>query len=202
MSTATAPVAAPKATNLTLDDLIASLQDQLNKCVEVKAMLGGNGAVLVPQNTGTTAPPRPTAPAPAAAPRPKHAAPAATAAVAPTVAPATATAPAAVVGTPTEGTATSKKVAPTERNYSNDKSLKTVVFEVLDRPENGSGLKIVDIIKIIETEGIWKSSSDDISNMVSGAVYKLKEAGKLVRGEGKKYYVPEGATLTGSESAD
>lgn len=87
-----------------------------------------------------------------------------------------------------------KKVSPDERNYDNEISLAQAVWNVLDRKEHAEGLKVSEIVDVIEKEKIWQSSADDISNMVQGTVYNLKEKGKLVRGESKKYYIPEGAT--------
>lgn len=81
------------------------------------------------------------------------------------------------------------------RNYDNELSLRETIWQILDRPENGAGLKVSEIVDIIEKEGVWKSSSPDISNMVQGQVYKLKAEGRLVRGDEKRYYIPEGATL-------
>lgn len=122
----------------------------------------------------TAAPPpknRPTGTAPAAVPAAATTTPAAPAAAAPV--------------TP---------VKPTERNYDNEMSLVQAVYEILDRKENAEGLKVTDIVKTIKEEGKWVSSSDNINNQVQGAVYTLKDAGKLVRGDERKYYVPEGAT--------
>jgi hypothetical protein len=85
-------------------------------------------------------------------------------------------------------------VKPDERNYDNEISLVEAVWRVLDRKEHAEGLKVGEIVDVIEKEKIWESSSDDISNMVQGAVYKLKEKGKVVRGDNRRYYIPEGAT--------
>lgn len=101
-------------------------------------------------------------------------------------------------------------VKPQDRNYSNDMSLKEAVFDVLDRqnwdgildlPKDTFSLSAGEIKKVIEQEGKWVSSSDDIGSQLQGALGSLR---KMMCGEGKdaialvvrengRYYVPEGA---------
>jgi hypothetical protein len=146
-------------------------------------LVNGPARPMLPAPTAATPAPAASTPAKPTPPPPKHRpdtpAPAAT----PAPAPAAATAP------KTDG-----KVKPDERNYDNEISLVEAVWRVLDRKEHAEGLKVGEIVDVIEKEKIWESSSEDISNMVQGAVYKLKEKGKVVRGDNRRYYIPEGAT--------
>ena len=104
-------------------------------------------------------------------------------------------------------------VKPTERNYSNEMSLKEAVFDVLDRdnwdgildlPKDTFSLSAGEIKKVIEHEQKWVSSSDDIGSQLQGALGALrkmkcgegKDAISLVVREGGRYYVPEGAEFS------
>ena len=95
-----------------------------------------------------------------------------------------------------------------ERNYSNPVGLKATIFDVLDRnpkewakllpdlPADAIGLQISEIKEIIEAEGKWKSSSDDISTQLSGHLGALRTKDKVIaRADGGRYYVIEGAEL-------
>jgi hypothetical protein len=75
-------------------------------------------------------------------------------------------------------------------------SLKRAIWMVLDRPENGDGLKTSEIIEQIVADKLWTTKSDSMAQMVQGAVGALRSDKKLVRNpETKKYYIPEGATF-------
>lgn len=102
------------------------------------------------------------------------------------------------------------KVAPTERNYSNEMSLKQAIWDVLDRPNEWSkliedlppdaeGLQISEIKEIIETEKKWVSSSGDISTQLSTHLSHLKTDGLIARAEGGRYYIVDGAELPESK---
>ena len=63
-------------------------------------------------------------------------------------------------------------------------------------PADAIGLQISEIKEIIETEGKWKSSSDDISTQLSGHLGALRTKDKVIaRADGGRYYVIEGAEL-------
>lgn len=106
-----------------------------------------------------------------------------------------------------KNTGKSSKVAPNQRNYSNEISLKEAIWDVLDRspkewqksipdfPSDAEGLKISEIKELIEKEGKWVSSASDISPQLQSHIYNLKNAGKVTRGEGGRYYINEGASL-------
>lgn len=99
------------------------------------------------------------------------------------------------------------KVAPNQRNYNNEMSLREAIWDVLSRstrawaqhidglPTNVSGLQINEIKEIIEKEQKWVSSSANISPQVQSQVYNLKEEGKISRGDDRRYYIVRGATL-------
>ena len=108
---------------------------------------------------------------------------------------------------PKEKTGDNDKVAPDQRNYSNDISLKQAIWQVLDQgpnewekslpnlPEDAEGLTVSEIREMIDVTGIWKSSSSDIGPQVSGHLTKLKGEQKIARGNNKRYYIVEGAEL-------
>lgn len=98
------------------------------------------------------------------------------------------------------------KVAPTERNYTNEMSLKKAIWDVLDRPHDwpkliadlpsdAEGLQISEIKEIIETEKKWVSNSGDISTQLSTHLSHLKGDGLIARAEGGRYYIVDGAEL-------
>jgi hypothetical protein len=102
------------------------------------------------------------------------------------------------------------KVSASERNYSNEMSLRAAVWDVMDRkpaewrkilgddlPADVTGLKVSDIKNIIEAEKKWTSSSENISPQVQQAVYTLKNDGKVSRGDDKRYSIVKGAKLDG-----
>jgi len=103
------------------------------------------------------------------------------------------------------------KVSPTERNYTNEMSLKQAIWDVLDRnpkewakllddfPSDAEGLQISEIKEIIETEKKWVSNSDDISTQLSSHLTNLKKEGLIGRAEGGRYYIAEGAELPESK---
>jgi len=102
--------------------------------------------------------------------------------------------------------AKNSKIAPDQRNYSNEMSLKQAIWDVLDRPaewpklvsdlpEDAVGLQFSEIKDIIEHEKKWVSSSPDISTMVSSHLHNLKKEGLLGRTEQGRYYIIEGAEL-------
>lgn len=103
------------------------------------------------------------------------------------------------------------KVAPTERNYTNEMSLKQAIWDVLDRnpkdwakllddfPSDAEGLQISEIKEIIEAEKKWVSSSGDISTQLSSHLTNLKKDGLIARAEGGRYYIVEGAELPESK---
>lgn len=98
------------------------------------------------------------------------------------------------------------KVAPTERNYTNEMSLKKAIWDVLDRPNDWSnfiadlppnveGLQISEIKEIIELEKKWVSNSGDISTQLSSHLSNLKGEGLIARADGGRYYIVDGAEL-------
>lgn len=158
-----------------------------------------NGATRAPAPARKPAPQpaRPAAKRPAPAPQPaRKPVPARPAATAP--AKKGAAAPAA----------RKAKVEPHERNYGQDTSLRKEIWAVLDRepasykqylpdyPDGAAGLKVSEIKEIIEKEGKWKSTSENISPQIQGHLYKLKEEGKIHRNEeDRRYYIVAGAVL-------
>jgi len=103
--------------------------------------------------------------------------------------------------------ARNSKVAPDQRNYSNQMSLKRAIWDVLDRPSDWAqllsdlpndalGLQISEIKEIIEFEKKWVSSSADISTQLSSHLHNLKKTGLLGRtADTFRYYIIEGAEL-------
>ena len=82
------------------------------------------------------------------------------------------------------------KVKPSERNYNNTKSLKTVVYEVVCKH---GPLRPCEIKAHIISGGLWESASDNISNQVQQALYKLKSTNRIDRGA-DGYFSLQGAT--------
>lgn len=75
--------------------------------------------------------------------------------------------------------------------------LKEVIWGILDRPENVDGLMLADLVNVIKKEGKYKTTSSDIKNMVYQTLYKMRGTDSVVRDpESKKFYIPEGATLS------
>jgi hypothetical protein len=101
----------------------------------------------------------------------------------------------------------SKNKTETERNYGNKMSLKEAVWEVLgmgasewtkhldEYPEDGVGLKASEIRDIINNQKIWESSSNNIGPQITGALIKLKDEGKINRGDDKRYHRLSGQEL-------
>ena len=101
----------------------------------------------------------------------------------------------------------SGKVKPDDRNYDNKVSLRECIWNVLDRgpdswaksiedfPADAEGLKVSEVKEIIENEGLWESSSENISPQVQQHLYELKKKDKVARGDDRRYYIVEGATL-------
>ena len=98
------------------------------------------------------------------------------------------------------------KVAPDQRNYSNTMSLKQAVWDVLSRrkdwgtyiddlTKNPEGLQINQINKIIEQEGNWVSSSENIGTQLGGLLGKLRKDDLIGRGDKGRYYIIPGAEL-------
>ena len=99
------------------------------------------------------------------------------------------------------------KVAPTERNYTNPVGLKQTIWDVLNRnpnnwakiikdlPKDAEGLTVSEIREIIEAEGKWKSSSDNISTQLSTHLTHLRGEKLISRADGGRYYINEGAEL-------
>ena len=92
---------------------------------------------------------------------------------------------------------------------ANDSPLREVVWNVTsahqknwakhnpERPENAVGYKVSELVAIIKGENLWESSSDEISQQVQNQIYRLKDEGKMVRGEDKRYSIAKGAELNG-----
>lgn len=105
------------------------------------------------------------------------------------------------------GKKVSGKVAPNQRNYTNEMSLRQAIWNVLDRspedwdkvvadlPENAEGLQISEIKEVIEKEKKWVSASENISPQLQSQLYGLKKDGKIARGDDSRYYIVQGATL-------
>lgn len=87
------------------------------------------------------------------------------------------------------------KASKSGKNYSNPTSLRATCWNILARKANQSGRNVAEITDIIEKEKLWKSSAEDITQMVQQAVYKLKSEGKLDRKEDGNYIILAGATL-------
>jgi hypothetical protein len=85
-----------------------------------------------------------------------------------------------------------KTPTPAKKDGRNQKSLKQVIWDILNRPANANGLKTSEVLKIIETEGNW-TTTGDMSSMIATQMNSLKGDGCVVRSEEKKYYIPEGA---------
>jgi hypothetical protein len=97
-------------------------------------------------------------------------------------------------------------VAASERNYDNKKKLPEAIWDILDRddwpilkdlPEDAVGLTAGEVKKLILHEKDWQSSSADPGNQISAQLGKFRNAGKIARGEGRRYYIVEGSTLEG-----
>ena len=95
-------------------------------------------------------------------------------------------------------------VAPTDRNYDNELTLKEAIWDALDRdgwpelemvPEDAEGLKPGEIKTLLEMEGKWTSASANPGNQISAAISDLKKAGKIALGDGRRYYIVAGAEL-------
>lgn len=109
-------------------------------------------------------------------------------------------------GRPANAPAAGGKVAPNQRNYSNEMSLPEAVFDVLNRPRDWSkavadlppkpqGLQIQQIKAVILHEKKWVSSASDISPQLQSIIGKMKESGAVARGDNRSYYIPRGATI-------
>ena len=101
---------------------------------------------------------------------------------------------------------TAGKVAASERNYDNKKKLPEAIWDILDRddwpilkdlPEDAVGLTAGEVKKLILHEKDWQSASADPGNQISAQLGKFRNAGKIARGEGRRYFIVEGATLEG-----
>lgn len=75
-----------------------------------------------------------------------------------------------------------------QRIGDNNMTLKQAVLNIFGRKENKKGLKVSQVIDIIEKEGIWKTDGN-LDNMVHGCVYGLKNAGVVERGNDKVYHL-------------
>jgi len=102
---------------------------------------------------------------------------------APTAAPVSAP---AAKSTPAPAASATTKETSKENSKENSISLKEAVKQVLSRKEHKKGLRVAQIIEIIDGEKLW-TTDKDLSNMVHTTVYGLKEKGELVRGEDKTY---------------
>lgn len=99
------------------------------------------------------------------------------------------------------------KVQPSQRNYSNEMSLKQAIWDVLDRnpddwdklisglPKDAEGLGIAEIKEIIDTEKKWVSASANISPQLQSQLYQLKKDGKVARSGDGRYFIIDGQTL-------
>lgn len=116
----------------------------------------------------------------------------------------------AVATTPAKKKSVKKKaagaVAASERNYDNKKKLPEAIWDILDRddwpilkdlPEDAVGLTAGEVKKLILHEKDWQSASADPGNQISAQLGKFRNAGKIARGDGRRYYIVEGATLEG-----
>lgn len=95
-------------------------------------------------------------------------------------------------GRPKKGTkaATKSSTGKKRDGYQNDKSLATVIMEVLGRSENKSGLNIAAIRDVIEGEKLWLTDKD-LSKQVQTNLQSLKGRKKIVRDAEKKvYFIP------------
>lgn len=103
------------------------------------------------------------------------------------------------------------KVAPSERNYTNEISLKRAIWNVLSADpktfkkhlenypfDTAYGMKVSELKEIIEKEQIWTSSSENIAPQIQTQIYALRNEGKVARNdEDRRYYIVEGATFEG-----
>lgn len=96
-----------------------------------------------------------------------------------------------------------------QRHYDNPKSLRETCWEILERepssyrkilsdyPEEAKGLKVTELKEIIETEGVWTSSSADIGAQIQNTLHNLRnKEGKLHRNdEDRRYTIVSGKQL-------
>lgn len=96
----------------------------------------------------------------------------------------------------------------TTSRADNETPLRAVIWEILSRdtkdlqkklPQmsaDAKGLKVSEIKQIIEDEGSWTSTSENINPQIQQHVYKLQKEKKLVRhNETHRYEIAKGATL-------
>jgi hypothetical protein len=91
------------------------------------------------------------------------------------------------VGTKTQAVDKRTPVQPTQRNYSNEKALWEVILDVLKRRSAKHGLNASEICEAIQKDGLWKSSSPDISNMVQTQIHGLRKKQLVIRGDDRRY---------------
>lgn len=112
-------------------------------------------------------------------------------------------------GRPKKVVAANEVKVATQRHYDNPKSLRETCWEILDRdpssyrkilseyPEGAKGLKVTELKEIIETEGVWTSSSADIGAQIQNTLHNLRnKEGKLHRNdEDRRYTIVSGKQL-------
>lgn len=95
------------------------------------------------------------------------------------------------------------------RMYGQEVSLKKTIWNILSRsnsinrkfcpdiPTTAVGLKIGEINTIIKSEGVWKSSAENITSQIQGHLYKLRDENQVIARdeETRRYYAIEGATF-------
>ncbi len=112
-------------------------------------------------------------------------------------------------------TATATAQAPKKRQQrgarggENEKTLREVIWDlhsqsprqwkkvIPDIPNDAKGLKAVECAKIIDTLGLWKSPTGEVSNQISGHYMNFRKEGKMRRGDQVRYEIVPGATLDG-----
>ena len=96
------------------------------------------------------------------------------------------------------------KVSAKDRNYDNKMTLAEAIWDILDRddwpdlktvPADAVGLNAGEIKLLLDKGGNWQSASADPGNQISAQLGKFKEAGKIERGDERRYYIVKGAKL-------
>lgn len=99
------------------------------------------------------------------------------------------------------------KSADRRSRSTNERPLRAVIWDVFgmkpaairtilpDFPANANGLKVAEVKDVIESEKLWSSETDSLGQQVQQHVHKLKNLGKLQRGDDRRYTRVAGQTL-------
>ena len=105
-----------------------------------------------------------------------------------------------------KGVARKKRGSP---RGENEKTLREVIWEIHSQgpkqwkkwipeiPDDAKGLKAVECARIIDSSGVWKSPTGEVSNQISGHFMNFRKEGKMRKGDNFRYEIVPGAELDG-----